>query len=151
MPPCTPERDRQLLSLMWNTANLNRFSVGPLRDAMLMKEDAAGSPPPSPQGLADCRTHGKVEGKRAPCFLAELLEAKATSDSRRPFLPGYSFISVSKYYLYFFSWIFFIFICLLKPFTGLKTNVQMYIHSIEYICVHTFMYTYICVYMHISA
>lgn len=46
MPPCTPERDRQLLSLMWNTANLNRFSAGPLRDAMLMKEDTVGSPPP---------------------------------------------------------------------------------------------------------
>lgn len=71
MPPCTPERDRQLLSLMWNTANLNRFSAGPLRDAMLMKEDTVGSPPPSPQGLADCRTYGKVEGNCAPCFVAE--------------------------------------------------------------------------------
>lgn len=71
MPPCTPERDRQLLSLMWNTANLNRFGAGPLRDAMLMKEDTVGSPPPPPQGLADCRADGKVEGKCAPCFAAE--------------------------------------------------------------------------------
>lgn len=99
-------RDRQLLSLMWSTANLNRFTAGPLRDAMLMKEDTVGSPPPSPQGLADCKADGKVEGTCAPCFVAELLEAKATSDSKRPFLPGYSFISVSKCYLYFifFTW-----------------------------------------------
>lgn len=68
MPPCTPERDRQLLSLMWNTANLNRFSAGPLRDAMLMKEDTVGSPPPSLQGLADCRADRKVERKHAPLF-----------------------------------------------------------------------------------
>lgn len=71
MPLCTPERDRQLLSLMWSAANLNTFIAGPLRDAMLMKEDTVGSPPPSPQGLTDCKADRKVEGKCGPCSVAE--------------------------------------------------------------------------------
>lgn len=77
MPPCTPERDRQLLSLMRSTANLNRFSAGPLGDAMLMKEDTVGSPPPSPQGRADCRADGTVEGNCSLfLFLSRVVEGK---------------------------------------------------------------------------
>lgn len=40
---CTPLRNTQLLSLMWNTANFNRVCVGPWGDSVLMKEYTVGN------------------------------------------------------------------------------------------------------------
>lgn len=48
---------RQLLSLLWNTANFNRVCVGLLRNAMLMKEYTVGN---FSEDQADWRASGKV-------------------------------------------------------------------------------------------
>lgn len=72
---------RQLLSLLWNTANFNRVCVGLLRNAMLMKEYTVGN---FSEDQADWRASGKVWGNCISCFLAGLLTRKATLITGRP-------------------------------------------------------------------
>lgn len=153
MPLCSPERERQLLSLMWSTANLNRFSAGPLRDAMLMKEDTVGSPPPSQHGLADCKAGWKVEGK---CFIAEWqscwrqMQLLTPKDHFCQVILLFQYQNVIYALFSFFHLGLFLFIYLLQSFPLLKNNVWMYICSTEWIHIHvcTYMHTYVCVCIH---
>lgn len=148
MPPCTPERDRQLLSLMWNRVNLNIFGVGPPWEMPCWRrkiQEGASLPPHSGWLIAE-----PTERWREKCALfhsrvAKLLEAKATSSSE-----GDNFCQVILSCLYqniiciswsFFPWDFFFIISLcFKALHTPKNNVQMYVCSTEWI--------YMCVYIY---